>query len=89
MAGEGGGSFGLLSFWGTLVLAFLLIDEHSLIGTSISIVGLGLGLVFSLIDELLGWNKNWSGKVEFFLFWETNGKKTAIGCELKIYDNKV
>lgn len=79
LAGEGGGgSFGLLSFWGTLVLAFSLIDEHSLIGTSISIVGLGLGLVFSLIDELLGWNKNWSGKVEFFYFGKLMARRQLL-----------
>ena len=48
----GGWGFGLLGFWGTLVPAFSLIDEHSLIVTSVGTVGLGLGLVFSLIDEL-------------------------------------
>ena len=54
--GGGGWGFGLLGFWWTLVPAFSLIDEHSLIVTSVGTVGLGLGLglglVFSLIDEL-------------------------------------
>ena len=83
--GGGGGGLGLLGFWGTLVPAFSLIHEHSLIGTSISMVG--LGLVFSLVDELslVGTRIGLVGLS--FLFWETNGKKTAIGCELKIYDN--